>query len=96
MTSSTKSAAASNATNGSMHVDYDIGEWIVTTDNGKHAILIVTDIDEFCDTIKEAKSDKTLKSLRQTFERSLNFIEFGPVQILKGGMVKWKGGDFVE
>lgn len=77
------------------YVDQEIGDWIVTTENGDYAILMVKDIGEFCSSVRSAAKQKTIRKMREQLERSLRSIEFAPVQVKGSGKVKWNGGEFV-
>ena len=78
------------------YVDTSIGNWIVTNEDGDYALLLVKDINAFCDTLKSALHQKSLKALRQQVKELLDFVEFAQVKIKKDGTVKWNGGEFVE
>jgi hypothetical protein len=77
-------------------VDYEFGSWVVKTDEGKRAILLVKDIDGFRNAIFAVKEQTRLRQMSEKFNDMLEFIEFGEVQVQKNGMVRWQGGKFVD
>jgi hypothetical protein len=95
MTNTKNDSAASTSKSKSQYVDSSIGKWAVRDERGQHGILLIKDIDAFCQAITAAQRSRTLKTMRDQIRRSLDFVEFGKITI-KDGMVHWKGGDFVE
>ncbi len=79
-----------------MIVDHTIGDWIVSDDNGNHAIAIVKDIDGFCKTIHLAMQQRTLRSMSQKLNELIDCVEFAEVNLQKNGTVKWNRGNFVN
>jgi hypothetical protein len=78
------------------YVDHDIGDWIVTNEDGEFAILMIKDIHEFCDAVTHASKQRSAKKMRNQLERSLRCIEFAPVKVKGNGKINWASGEFVQ
>ena len=77
-------------------VDTSIGSWIVTNEDGDHALLLVKDIDAFCNLIRGAIFQKNLKGIRERVKELLDHVEFAPVKVKNDGTIKWKNGEFIQ
>ena len=78
------------------YVDYSIGKWIVRTNENGFAILVIKDIDAFCDAIHASFEQDSLSGLQDQVAEMLEHIEFAPIRISKNGKIKWKGGNFIQ
>jgi hypothetical protein len=73
-------------------VDYQIGDWMIKTDEGEHAILVVKDIHGFMDALTMAKIESTSAFCEQHINDAIDLVEFAPVDIIQGNTIQWQGG----